>query len=271
MTLTTSKSSTLRIMRDPYIYEKRNCAPTNDSLMSPPLTPTELHHPTTTAATSSATSVCQEEEEEMQSWYYNNKREESIATPTKSRKEFITSYSKMVPFLRNSANDNNNRSIFALNVYRDLILSNNDKLAANSKEESTRNISSNFSNSNYNNCSSSSSSKINNDHDTTKKRKENDCAMLDKTVVPHSRKRNLSFSSSFNSDEEVEEYFQEDKKKTHKRKRVSSVLPTGKEAAIAFDSIDIDTKDEEFYPNGWVPFKLALDQVPVKVYWKGSV
>lgn len=160
----------------------------DDSLMSPPLTPTEAHHPTLSI---------------QDSWYYPRKR-----------KEFITSYSKMVPFLRKGNNDNH--GMFALNVYRDLML-----------VKSRREI----------------------------KKEENDCVMSDQTVVVHTQKRKLC---------------SEDKQPQKKRKRVSSILPTGKEAALAFDSIDIDTSDRDFYPTGWVPVRHALDQVPVKVCWKGN-
>ncbi|KAG2237245.1 hypothetical protein INT48_006649 [Thamnidium elegans] len=194
----TYPSKSLRIMQNSYNpqYHQKGEV-TNDSLMSPPLTPTEAHHPTL----NSIESAC---------WYY-----------PKKRKEFITSYSKMVPFLRKK-NDCDHGSMFALNVYRDLYLT--------SKGES----------------------KIN-------KIKENDCAMSDKTVVPLSQKRKSSHSSSYSGN-----YIEEDKK-THKRKRVSSILPSGKEAALAFDSIDIDTNDQDFYPSGWVPLVDALDVVPVKV------
>lgn len=56
-----------------------------------------------------------------------------------------------------------------------------------------------------------------------------------------------------------------------KKKRVSNILPTGKDAALAFDAIDIDSCDQDFYPDGWVPSKQALDRVPVKVSWKGKI
>lgn len=56
-----------------------------------------------------------------------------------------------------------------------------------------------------------------------------------------------------------------------KKKRVSNYLPTGKDAALAFDAIDIDSYDQDFYPAGWVPNKQALDKTPVKVSWKGTV
>jgi hypothetical protein len=55
-----------------------------------------------------------------------------------------------------------------------------------------------------------------------------------------------------------------------KRKRVGSVLPTGKDAAMAFDAIDIDSSDESFFPEGWLPCPDGLDTVPVKVSWKGT-
>lgn len=191
----TYPSKSLRIMQNPYVHQKGQVV--NDSLMSPPLTPTEAHHPTLSINDQSC-------------WYYPRRR-----------KEFITSYSKMVPFLRKS-NDCNNGSMFALNVYRDLLLS-----STNNEDKGKSKI----------------------------KVKENDCVMSDETVVPHTQKRKLCFT------------VEEDKKK---RKRVSSILPTGKEAALAFDSIDIDTSDQEFYPVGWVPLRNALDQVPVKVCWKGK-
>ncbi len=201
MTLTTI-AKPLRIMREPY-YEKEQV---NHSLMSPPLTPTEAHHPTTV----------------HHDWYY----------PTNKRKEFITSYSRMVPYLKTSENN----GVFALNVYRDILLKQQDK-------------------GNHN--------KINKDN-----KKNQDCVMLDETVVPLSRKR------TFCSDEEEENSEEEEdktmKKVYKKKKRVSSILPTGKEAALAFDAIDIDSNDQDFYPSGWVPFRGALDQVPVKVCWKGN-
>lgn len=198
----TYPSKSLRIMQNPSYDAQYHQKGSNDSLMSPPLTPTEAHHPTL----NSIESAC---------WYY-----------PKKRKEFISSYSKMVPFLRKK-NDCDHGSMFALNVYRDLYLT----------------------------ASSKGKSKIN-------KIKENDCAMSDETVVPLSQKRKSSSSGSSG-------YIEQDKK-IHKRKRVSSILPSGKEAALAFDSIDIDTDDQDFYPLGWVPLVDALDVVPVKVCWKGK-
>ncbi|KAG2209776.1 hypothetical protein INT47_001924 [Mucor saturninus] len=186
-------------MQNPY-YSKEQVR--DDSLMSPPLTPTEAHHPTLSI-------------EHDDSWYYPRRR-----------KEFITSYSKMVPFLRKRKehDDSDNHGMFALNVYRDLML-----VGQQDNKKSRREI----------------------------KKEENDCVMSDETVVPHTQKRKLCFTSPS----------EQDKKK---RKRVSSILPTGKEAALAFDSIDIDTPDKDFYPVHWVPLRNALDQVPVKVCWKGA-
>lgn len=173
----------------------------DDSLMSPPLTPTDAHHPPPTILSSSL-------------WDFPS---------TKNRKQFIESYSRMVPSLRQNSNciDTNERT-FALNVYRDLLI--------------------------------------------TKKQQEQedkikDCTMLDKkTIVPHTKKRKLVISANEVKDKQ---------NAPQKRKRVSSVLPSGKDAALAFDAIDIDTCDYDFYPQGWVPLRDALNQVPVKVSWKG--
>jgi hypothetical protein len=185
--------SNLRIMQVPYQKGMKQ----DDSLMSPPLTPTDTFHPP--HATLSPTL-----------WDY----------PTKNRKQFIESYSRMVPSLRKTNCIDTNERTFALNVYRDLLI--------------------------------------------TKKQQEQedkikDCAMLD-NVVPHTKKRKLAITAL------------KDKQAAppQKRKRVSSVLPSGKDAALAFDAIDIDTSDQDFYPEGWVPRKEALDQVPVKVSWKGK-
>lgn len=199
----------LRIMRDPYGYhhgyEKGEITKVNDSLMSPPLTPTEAH-PTESLADDSC-------------WLQ--------PSSGRRRKEFIHSYSKMVPFLRKS-NDCNYGSTFALNVYRDIMIT---------------------------------TSKGHNDNKKIKEKNSSNCVRLDETVVPLSRKRTAN---------EVVVIEEEDKKKVFKKKRVSSVLPTGKEAAMAFDAIDINSSDQEFYPTGWVPLKEALDRVPVKVCWKGK-
>ncbi|KAI9026534.1 Homeodomain-like protein [Phycomyces nitens] len=42
------------------------------------------------------------------------------------------------------------------------------------------------------------------------------------------------------------------------------------DAAIAFDTIDIDTQDSEHFGPHWVPNLAALDQIQVKVVWKGG-
>ncbi|KAI8984770.1 hypothetical protein BDF20DRAFT_816982 [Mycotypha africana] len=59
-----------------------------------------------------------------------------------------------------------------------------------------------------------------------------------------------------------------------KRKRVtiSSILPIGKEAQAAFDALDIDSTDEVYYPEGWIPSNHALDEHngAIKFSWKGS-
>lgn len=205
----------LRIMRDPYGYhhgyEKGEITKVNNdsSLMSPPLTPTEAHLPTESLADDSC-------------WLQSSS--------SSRRKEFIHSYSKMVPYLR-KANDSNHGSTFALNVYRDIMLTTKDK--------------------------------VKNNNNNKIKEKNTTCVRLDETVVPLSRKRT-------SNEVVVIEGEEEDKKKVFKKKRVSSVLPTGKEAAMAFDAIDIDSSDQEFYPTGWVPFREALDRVPVKVCWKGA-
>lgn len=209
----------LRIMRDPYGYhhgyEKGGeITKVNDSsLMSPPLTPTEAHHPTESLADDSC-------------WLQSS-------SPSR-RKEFIHSYSKMVPYLR-KPNDSNHGSTFALNVYRDIMMS----------------------------ATTITTTINNNNNNKIKEKNSNHCVRLDETVVPLSRKRT-------SNEVVVIEGEEEDKKKVFKKKRVSSVLPTGKEAAMAFDAIDIDSSDQAFYPTGWVPFREALDRVPVKVCWKGS-
>jgi hypothetical protein len=198
-------NTVLRIMQVPYQKVPTMPIKQDNSLMSPPLTPTDAHHPP--HATLSPP---------QQLWDYPAKN---------NRKQFIQSYSRMVPYLRKNSNCICNERTFALNVYRDLLI--------------------------------------------TKKQQEQedkikDCAMLDKrAVVPHTKKRKLAISASL-----------QDKQQHHdapqKRKRVSSVLPSGKDAALAFDAIDIDTCDQDFYPQGWVPLREALDQVPVKVTWKGK-
>lgn len=278
-----TKSNNLRIMRDPYIpYDQKMIKKYNDSttttttattLMSPPLTPIELYHPTTTSS-SCSNIIDLDEKSQVQSWYNDNQQQQY-----NKRKEFITSYSKMVPFLKRQPastmnqqfnDDNNNKnSVFALNVYRDLFLINEDKsiTTENNKVVVVAGATTTPSNNNNNN-KSVMMMMMNNTQQQEQQQKENDCAMLDKPVVQHSRKRNLSFTS-YNFDQTTTEE-EQDKTNNKKKRRISSILPTGKEAAIAFDSIDIDSMDQDFYPIGWVPFTSALDQVPVKVYWKGK-
>ncbi|KAL0094805.1 Homeodomain-like protein [Phycomyces blakesleeanus] len=53
----------------------------------------------------------------------------------------------------------------------------------------------------------------------------------------------------------------------------SGILTLKKEkadAAIAFDTIDIDTQDSVHFEPQWIPNPAALDQIPVKVVWKGG-
>lgn len=80
--------------------------------------------------------------------------------------------------------------------------------------------------------------------------------MLNKSVVVPSKKRKLSVSK--------------DKQPSYKKTRVSSVLPTGKDAASAFDSIDIESTDLDFFPSRWLPSRQSLDFIPVRVHWKGA-
>lgn len=188
--MTSPKS--LRIMQ--FHHKKEQPTMTNDSLMSPPLTPTEATH---------------------ESFYHYP------ITKRRQRKEFIQSYSKMVPYLRPNGGD----SIFALNVYRDMYL----KPSITKKEDEPMPA----------------------------------VAAAAADVVP--------------AQHQLPSIQQQQQQKSSlavpvvmKRKRVSSLLPSGKEAALAFDSIDIDTIDQEFYPMGWVPHSNALDLVPVKVCWKGK-
>ncbi|KAG1446387.1 hypothetical protein G6F56_009587 [Rhizopus delemar] len=174
----------LSIMRG--VYDKKNVE--DDSLLSPPLTPIEY---------TSADSL----------YHY-----------PKSRKSFIESYSRMVPYLKRKKYASHDR-VFALNVYRDLLALDSKKNKIDSKK----------------------------------------CTMLNKAVLAPSKKRKLTQSST------------KDKQPScNKRKRVSSVLPSGKDAAIAFDSIDIHSNDIDFYPSGWTPYQGALDAIPVKVTWKGA-
>lgn len=190
-------SHQLRIMQDSYTHLKSNAKNQDDSLMSPPLTPTDAPL--------------------NDLWHYNATEDlpiQSIENTRKDRKQFIKNYARMVPSLRKKKR--NTHGIFALNVYRDILLKQQQqqqKLQENSKY--------------------------------------NHCVRLD-NVVPHTKKRKMVAEDGI------------------KRKRVSSVLPSGKDAALAFDAIDIDTIDMLFYPQGWAPFNEALDQVPVKVTWKGN-
>ncbi|KAI9278068.1 hypothetical protein BY458DRAFT_471506 [Sporodiniella umbellata] len=84
------------------------------------------------------------------------------------------------------------------------------------------------------------------------------CTMLNKTVSVSPKKRKCIQAIT------------KDKQPSQKKKRVSSVLPSGKDAALAFDSVDIQSIDSEFYPSGWIPSLDALDSIPVKVTWKGA-
>jgi hypothetical protein len=187
-------------MRDPYFHKK--AIEHNDSLLSPPLTPIEA----------------------QSSWYVPRKR-----------KNFIGSYARMAPLLRPSYSAIGNDRIFALNVYRDLLLiDSTDSISTNKNKNSSKD----------NKQCSSNRIVI----------EQNDCAMSDKAVVsPTKRRRTVS---------EVD--------KKRKRNSSSSVLPTGKDAAAAFDAINIDLSDDCFYPQDWVPSVEALDFVPVKVSWKGK-
>lgn len=185
----TFTAKSLSIMRE--AYEKKHIE--NDSLLSPPLTPTETSLPS--PVTDNA------------SWY----------SCSRKRKSFIESYCRMVPSLRSAST---NDRVFALNVYRDLLL-----LGKRNEE---------------------------------KKIDSSNCTMLDKPAVLPSKKRKLNPPAP------------KDKQLSCKKRRVSSVLPTGKDAASAFDSIDIQSDDIDFYPPGWVPCREALDYIPVKVTWKGK-
>ncbi|KAG0785880.1 hypothetical protein G6F57_009051 [Rhizopus arrhizus] len=185
----TFTAKSLSIMRE--AYEKKHIE--NDSLLSPPLTPTETSLPS--PVTDNAP------------WY----------SCSRKRKTFIESYCRMVPSLRSAST---NDRVFALNVYRDLLL-----LGKRNEE---------------------------------KKIDSSNCTMLDKPAVLPSKKRKLNPPAP------------KDKQLSCKKRRVSSVLPTGKDAASAFDSIDIQSDDVDFYPPGWVPCREALDYTPVKVTWKGA-
>ncbi|KAG1451672.1 hypothetical protein G6F56_008023 [Rhizopus delemar] len=158
----------LRIM--PKKYEDKH----QNDLLSPPLTPTESCH-----------------------WY-----------EPKSRKSFIQSYCRMVPFLKKGTT----HRVFAMNVYRDLLKVKKEK-------------------------------KI-----------DNNVTRSDKAAVLPSKKRKSVVTIK--------------DKPCPKRRRVSS-LPSGKDAAAAFDAIDIESQDIDFYPSDWVPCQGKLDVIPVKVYWKG--
>ncbi|KAI8373431.1 hypothetical protein EDC96DRAFT_499288 [Choanephora cucurbitarum] len=217
-------SQPLRIMQDtfaqdqiyhPYeeeVIKVKHHHKETESLLSPPLTPTEVHQPHPVGLSPPTVAMNQ-----PLCWNYR----------PKNRKAFIGAYSRMVPNLRKNKTDledaPGSERMFALNVYRDLLIN--------------------------------------------KKKSEQDkkgCTMLDETVVPHTKKRKLAIMSA------SEDVMILNQDKPMKRKRVSSVLPSGKDAALAFDSIDIDTCDQDFYPQGWVPLREALDQVPVKVCWKGA-
>ncbi|KAI8988773.1 hypothetical protein BDB01DRAFT_783104 [Pilobolus umbonatus] len=209
----TYPSKSLRIMPEAYLAKaKDNSTPVDDSLMSPPLTPTEIH-------------PC----------FYDY--------PTK-RKQFIHSYARMAPYLHsNNSNQMGNDRTFALNVYRDLLLSmrmkTNHQLSGN-KRKSIKNNMGNV----------------------------NDCAKLDKPAVIPTKKRKITNMSDASSPVEADKQYSEPSRP--KKKRVSSVLPTGKEAAMAFDAIDIDSLDTDFYPLHWVPDPENLNRIPVKVLWKGT-
>ncbi|CAO3651834.1 unnamed protein product [Mucor fragilis] len=194
-------SHQLRIMQDSYTHLKANAKNQDDSLMSPPLTPTDAPL--------------------NDLWHYSATVEElsmpSIEATRKDRKQFIKNYARMVPSLRK--NKRNAHGVFALNVYRDILLKQQQQRQQQQKQQ--------------------------------EKSKYNHCARLD-NVVPHTKKRKMVAEDGI------------------KRKRVSSVLPSGKDAASAFDAIDIDTSDILFYPEGWAPNNAALDHVPVKVNWKGA-
>lgn len=171
------------------VYDKNHIE--DDSLLSPPLTPTE-----------------------PPKWDHY---------PRKNRKAFIESYCRMVPYLRST---HGHDRVFALNVYRDLLLMNTNKQ----------------------------------DDDQEKEKRIDKCTRLDKPAVIPTKKRKLNPSNVHKDKQPC----------TLKKRRVSSVLPTGKDAASAFDSIDIETNDTDFYPPGWVPSQEALDTIPVKVSWKGK-
>ncbi|KAI8637902.1 hypothetical protein BD408DRAFT_423840 [Parasitella parasitica] len=191
-------SPQLRIMQDSYTHLKENTKNQDDSLMSPPLTPTDAPL--------------------NDLWHCNANVElpmPSIESPRKNRKQFIKNYARMVPSLQKKKR--NAHGIFALNVYRDILLK-QEQLQQQKKQDKSK----------YNHCVRSDN------------------------AVPHTKKRKTVAEDGV------------------KRKRVSSVLPSGKDAALAFDAVDIDTADIIFYPQGWAPFNEALDQVPVKVNWKGA-
>ncbi|KAI9277839.1 hypothetical protein BY458DRAFT_532438 [Sporodiniella umbellata] len=54
------------------------------------------------------------------------------------------------------------------------------------------------------------------------------------------------------------------------KKRRVSALPSGKDAAAAFDALDIESQDLDFYPPQWAPRQDRLDSIPIKVSWKGA-
>ncbi|KAG0187442.1 hypothetical protein DFQ28_006324 [Apophysomyces sp. BC1034] len=191
-----------------------SCFPNdNISLLSPPLTPTEVK------ATPTA------------SWQPTTPDRLLVVPFNKRNKQFIESYAQMVHFLRPQGHSHIHKSerVFQLDVYEAL------------------------------------ASQMENDHqqpeieDGSGSRCRPVCARLNKSVVQQSRKRRRTIS---------------DRAVTDKTKSRVSKTPAQKkdktDTAAAFDSIDIDSDDITHYPHAWIPNPAHLDQVPVKVFWKGA-
>ncbi|KAF7726024.1 hypothetical protein EC973_009087 [Apophysomyces ossiformis] len=155
---------------------------------------------------------------------------------SKRNKQFIESYAQMVHFLRpeKHATIHSSEQVFQLDVYEALT----SQLRKKDHQQQRR-------------------PEI---EDGSGSRCRPVCARLNKDVSQQSRKRRRIMS---------------DKTVTDKAKSRVSKSPTTQkkdktDSAAAFDSIDIDSDDITHYPHAWIPNQAHLDQVPVKVFWKGA-
>ncbi|KAI8391058.1 uncharacterized protein BYT42DRAFT_555430 [Radiomyces spectabilis] len=102
-----------------------------------------------------------------------------------------------------------------------------------------------------------------------------DCTMLDKDVVQPDKKRKQPMSSRpVSADTKKKRRVSTAKiiSTIATERRSSEALPRKEkvDTAAVYDTVDIDRDDPSQYPPNWYPQPTALDQIPVKVFWKGA-